>query len=333
MDLDTGKAVVEGLAALPTLKECTLRLGRQPNDDLRALAQRGSKSMTNSFSESGFPYESLPEELRVRILSFTHLGSRGSYHDRYKLLRIERNRLVKGNLKYIHRPTCCSRCTETFADCCCPTTHASYSKSCECRLIRPELFLVGKTVYKDALRVLYSENCFDILQDPQETVLFLSRLPPGALKFIRRIQFRFSERQVRGWKRNGLTQQWNSLVAFIQQNLNLSNLLIVVNLQAVADICLWNDEDEDAGNRFVYDVYFQLANGLCSLPGLCDLHFVLGWFADLEPVLEKKVMGEAYDSMKGNKTPKVPSSATCSDCLKFSSRARCRACRIPSWHH
>ena len=333
IDLDTGKAIVEALSALPTLNACTIRLGRQPNDDLNALARTTSQSMTGSFPEQkGFPYERLPEELRNHILSFTHIGSRGSYHDRYKLLRIQRNKLGKGDLKYLHPQICCWDCADTRTDCCCcPTVNASYSASCECRLVPIRLCLVSRTMYMDALRILYSENCFDFLQDPEATVSFLGRLPPVALKFIRRIQFRFSEGQVMRWKRNRLIQQWQVLIAFIQQNLNVPNLLIVVNLEAIRDMCLWN-EDEDAGNRSVYDLYFELAAALCSLTGLCDLHFVLGWFTDLEPVLERKVMGEAYDSTKGNKYSKVSSSSTRSRCLEFPSEAPCRACRIPRWH-
>jgi len=330
-NLDTGKAVVEPLAYLPVLRECTLRLGRQPNNDLRALARQTSQSLTRAVPEAGFPFDSLPEELRVRILSFSHLGSLGSYHGGYKLLRIEDNRLAKGNREPVPRPICCSGCTETFADCCCPTAYASYSASCECRLFPLELFLVSKTMYRDTLRTMYSENCFDFVQNPEITVSFLSRLPAGALTFIRRIQFRFSQEQVQRWYIDGLRDHWNRLVAFVQRNLHLSNLLIVVNLQAVYDICLWHDSDEDEV-RFVYEIYCQITGALCALHGLCDLHFLLGWFTDLEPILERQVMGEAYDSSQGNRYSKVPSSATCAMCLQLPSNASCMKCGVPSWH-
>src|SRR5262249_40196883 len=155
----SGSQVMKAFAALPVLKECTIRLGRRRNNDLRSLARDTSLRMTRAFvPKPHFPYERLPQELRLRILDFTHLRAHGAYHDRYKPLRIEQSKLVKGNVIHVHRPICCSKCTETFADCCCPTTRASYSASCECRLLPFDLFLVSKQMYQDALITFYSNN-------------------------------------------------------------------------------------------------------------------------------------------------------------------------------
>lgn len=42
-----------------------------------------------------------------------------------------------------------------------------------------------------------------------------------------------------------------------------------------------------------------------EVSGLLDLHIYLGLFVDLEPVLERYIMGPDYDSTKGNKYPKL----------------------------
>ena len=159
--------------------------------------------MTRAFPEPGCSYESLPKEMRLRILSFTHLSSQaGSYHDPDKIISIQGNKLMKN-----HWLRCCNRCTETYGDGCCPTNYAAYSASCVCRQIPTQLFLVSKTMYSDAFTTLYSENCFEFHQDPEMTISFLCRLPAEASTLIRRIQFRFSVSQVLNWQPRGLEQQ------------------------------------------------------------------------------------------------------------------------------
>ena len=72
--------VMGSLRTLPKLKKCRIRLGRQNNTDLQTLAQRTAVEMTNTFIPApGFPFSRLPKELRLEILSYTHLGTPGSY--------------------------------------------------------------------------------------------------------------------------------------------------------------------------------------------------------------------------------------------------------------
>lgn len=318
-DLESGNEVVAPLAALPPLRECTLRIGRQPNNDLRTLARMTSLKMTRTFvPKASFPFEHLPEELRLRVLDFTHLGAEGDYNQRSELLRIEKGKWVNRDVLYFHRPLCCSSCTDTLSDCCCPSAHASYSASCKCRLLPIGLLTANRRVHDDAIRTLYSRNCFDFAQSPVETMNFLMNLSPQSLRSMRRIQFRFRERHVRHWKLDGYDEQWKSLITFIKGNLNLSTLLVTVHLE-VFELCLWTDEE--AENRYVYDLYCEMTAALVVLRGLlCDLHLVFGWFWELEDFFEKQVMGEGYDSSRGNKYSKERG------------RLRSRGWKAPSWH-
>ncbi|MCJ1351023.1 MAG: hypothetical protein MMC33_001005 [Icmadophila ericetorum] len=98
-DLAAGEQVLAPLTNLPKLKACTIRLGRLRNRDLASLAERTSQKMTSTFIPgSGFPFELLPEEIRLRVLQFTHIGPNGPYHDRYEDLFVESGKLIKNLL-------------------------------------------------------------------------------------------------------------------------------------------------------------------------------------------------------------------------------------------
>jgi len=76
-DLESGRQVIESLVILPTLKSCTIRLGRQPNPTLNTLSRETSFRMTNTFvprSPHNLSFAQLPRELRLQILDSTHLG-------------------------------------------------------------------------------------------------------------------------------------------------------------------------------------------------------------------------------------------------------------------
>jgi len=115
------------------------------------------------------------------------------------------------------------------------------------------------------------------------------------LRFIRKIQFRITVKQLKRWYVDGLDAQWLALVSFLKTNLDIEKLSIVINASAAYDLCLW-DDDDDSTNRFVYDVYCSITDGLLLLRGqLENLRFELGWFTGLAPLLAKEVIGERYE--------------------------------------
>ncbi|PSS10877.1 hypothetical protein M430DRAFT_180225 [Amorphotheca resinae ATCC 22711] len=290
-DLDTGRQVIEPLLGLPTLKQCNIRLGRQRNYQLSALAQETSLRMMGLLGPKldPFPFGRLPRELRLYILGFTHLGRRGYRADGDNHLRIQGSKLAcqtDGPL----RKSCCRQCTETLIDCCCPNRRASYSRDCDCRLFPFELALVNRQFHQDAMEVLFSQNCFDFFQDPEETISFLSRLPKGALSYIRRVQFQISEDEVVHWDEWDYSRKWDRLITFVKDNLELSRLSIVIILETW-DLGLFRESEQ---NRFIYDVYCQVTRTSRMIRGVYDIRFELGWFIGLEPLMAKAVMGEKY---------------------------------------
>jgi hypothetical protein len=290
-DLDTGKQVIEPLLRLPTLKQCTIRLGRQRKYELTALARETSLRMMGSpILEPGkFPFGSLPKELRLYILGFTHLGQQGSYADRHSHLRIVRSKLRYQRIGSFWQ-ACCRHCTETLIDCCCPSARSAHSRGCDCRLIPFEVFLVNRPFRQDAMEVLFTQNCFEFVQGPEECIFFFSRLPKGALNYIRRLRFQVSEDEVEHWDEWDCSGKWDRLVKFVKDNIELSVLSIVITFKT-RDLGLLRRHEK---TRFIYDVYCQVTRTMRILGGVYDICFELGWFIGLEPLMAKAVVGDKY---------------------------------------
>lgn len=82
-DKTSGIAVVEPLLTFPTLRGCTIRLGRSFNYELSRLAEEVAARAQTLFVETRgtFPFQRLPTEIRLQILSYTHLSDCNSFSD------------------------------------------------------------------------------------------------------------------------------------------------------------------------------------------------------------------------------------------------------------
>ena len=112
MDLESAHQVVDPLRILPALKSCTIRLGRSRNDELRSLAKKSSLDMTRTtIRPFPFLFEALPKEIRLLILSFTHLSTPGTYAEKFNKLAIRNSRLMRyydPDLEpHFNPPSCC----------------------------------------------------------------------------------------------------------------------------------------------------------------------------------------------------------------------------------
>lgn len=294
VDMKSGSAVLKPLLKFPLLEGCVIRLKRRFNYELYELARATSLRTQCLYHEAQgtFPFQLLPKEIRLHILTYTHLGSHNTYPEVDRLLRIERNKLVKGNSISIQsRKNCCQKCTETLVDCCCVPIRAAYSLTCECRKIPFEILLVSKQMRTDVMEVLMSQNCFDFLQDPEMTVEFLGNLPQGLLRFSRRLQLRFAEGEVQNWNQLGYFKKLTRLVLFMRNHFVLERLSLTVVVESW-DLGCEAETDEDT--RYIYDVYCDIAQALGPLHGLEDLTFELGWFSGLEPLIKEAILGEHH---------------------------------------
>jgi hypothetical protein len=297
--LNSGKAVVEPLLMLPTLNRCTIRLRHQPNYTLNSLARDTSVATTHSLvlPSQPFHFNRLPRELRLHILGYTHLGRHNGYLKRDELIRIQDGKLVRGSGLFVHKGNqCCRKCTHIAIDCCCPSSFAAYSTICVCRRIPCALVYVNREMRQDAITVLLQENCFDFEQDPDKTIEFLSQFPAGSLKYIREIQFRFSELQVKQWGNQNYSQKWLSLVKFIKAHLNVPTLSITV-VADTFDIGMDPHASDESAQRHIYNIYCDITRSLCILGGAGYIKFALGCFGQLESLMSRKVVGKNREEL------------------------------------
>ncbi|KAH6678137.1 hypothetical protein B0J14DRAFT_316038 [Halenospora varia] len=291
-NFESATNIIQALSMLPTLKECSIRLGRKNNHELQAFSRTTSALMINAVQpRTSFPFNHLPPELRLRILSFTDLVSQDVCHKNFNRLVIRNGKLLKSNAINANAMLCCSVCTNTGIDCCCPSLYAASSASCRCRIIPFELFLVSKQMYNHATEVLYSQNIFEFKQDAEETFAFLNDIPRTSLKQIRQVEFSFLVGPPVTMKACFTAKSWRRLMRFIKIHFNIPRLSFRITIDAY-DTCLWNDEENEEENRYVYDMYCDIVRGLRILDGLEDVRFELDWLTDLAPFLEWEVLGE-----------------------------------------
>ncbi|EPE33218.1 hypothetical protein GLAREA_06230 [Glarea lozoyensis ATCC 20868] len=297
--LNSGKAVVEPLLMLPTLNRCTIRLNNRPNYALNSLARDVSVATTQSLvlPSRPFPFDRLPRELRLHVLGYTHLGRHNGYLKRDELIRIQDGKLVRGSRSTVHKGNqCCRQCTHIAIDCCCPSSFAAYSITCVCRRLPSALVYVNREMRQDALTVLLRENCFDCEQDPDKSIEFLSQFPAGRLKYIREIQFRFSESGVKHWGNQNYSEQWLSLVKFIKARLNVPALSITV-VTDTFDLGMDPHSSDEGVQRHIYNIYCDITRSLCVLDGIGHIKFELGCFGQLESLMSRKVVGKDREEL------------------------------------
>ncbi|CAH0050906.1 unnamed protein product [Clonostachys solani] len=131
-------------------------------------------------------------------------------------------------------------------------------------------------------------------------------MPVQLLERFKRITFDVEKGDVFRWRY--CQPEWPRLISFLGKYYNPSNLLISIN--ATHDLAIANRfVINGAGEPFlrdIYDAYVEIARSIKKgFPGLGDFHLSFSIFLQLEPVLEKFVMGPDYDSSRGNRYSKA----------------------------
>ncbi|CAG9982763.1 unnamed protein product [Clonostachys byssicola] len=310
-DLDTAQRVVEPMSSLPRLRECSIRLGRSKEYSLRSLAQSTALELTRGVERKKPPtlsFSSLPQEIRLRILWFTNLGPGGTFlkgtHDELETIHVVRGRFAHEIGYRRGLRTCCLDCSFTKLHCSCPLNFASYSASCCCRVLPLELFLVSQQMHVDAVEIFFSTNTFEFRGPFSDTQKMLETLSLRSLKQLRHLVFDMSFSNP--YFRDHDQLQWHSLLSFMNKHCNISQLCIAIDLFSDNDAVL-ESEDEARTIEIIYHGCVALVRAvkteLSTSP--TDFHVELGISWDLEPVLEKYIMGPEYDSKNGNRYSKT----------------------------
>ncbi|KAH6847637.1 hypothetical protein B0I37DRAFT_148518 [Chaetomium sp. MPI-CAGE-AT-0009] len=178
--LEIARLATAPIALFPQLKSCHVRLGKIPNYPLQQLAQEavlrnrdhGSRSPVRLEPKGiQFPLMSLPTEVRLRVLEYTDLITpwkevTWSRQDRGYQVCLPPCR--NGEDPHVHHGCRLSRCdpgddhVENWQSpgCFCRRRHAAFSLICNCWCPPTNLFLVCRTLRREAELIFFSHNHF-----------------------------------------------------------------------------------------------------------------------------------------------------------------------------
>ncbi|KAK7217507.1 hypothetical protein V2G26_005510 [Clonostachys chloroleuca] len=153
---------------------------------------------------------------------------------------------------------------------------------------------------------LYHWSCcsFRFAPDFSHTINMLSNIAPESLKRLRCIEFNFD--WSKNWDAN--KSEWCRLLRLMADQCRHSRLFIKITVDTMdSEAARMTEEEEDMDSfmRMCYASYVDIVRSIReSRLVLQDFHLFLPLFWDLEPVLERYVMGPDYDSKRGNRYPK-----------------------------
>ena len=325
---ETAELVVKGLLALPPLKDCAIRLGREPNIRLKSLAERAVLYLTGrSSSLDQFPFLDLSQELQLIVLSYTNLVTgRGIICTKsgfYQYRSCHNNGCavaIEPVMKYDSKGS--------FTKCFCSQAHAAFSIRCTCEDYPSSHFLVSREYRQVALQVFFGQNRFNVRWDvprPQDehrdcalNLPTLWWLPIVSLPFLKSLVLEidsaipeYSLRSPDDW------QQWLQSLATLRQNANLPALTLDIRMEEPFWHSSLDIHPEGLDARYAVDmrkIYTQFYAPVAMLRGLKAIFIWMNWNKDFgvvdgrqeqEQALETLVMGERYNSWKLGKGKRV----------------------------
>ncbi|KUI64352.1 hypothetical protein VM1G_11165 [Cytospora mali] len=282
--IQAARSVTMSLLRLPRLKDCSIRLCHEPDQQLQQLAHETvlrarhvippsspwAPSLVEQPSSNSPPQLlRLPPELRLRILQYTDLITpwaevRWSLQHQGFIVGTTHcaNQEFMGETCPPSRHFGCQfhRCDLTFPrpspGCFCRKRHSASSSTvaCKCWTSPQALFLVCKTLYKDAQAVFYSGNrfvVFDRHSDPPwnreverdslvgdnegypyprlgASIFLRERVPKDCLHHLRFLELVFPAWDHDVWptEGQGVLQDWKDTLEWARDKLNVGGLTV-----------------------------------------------------------------------------------------------------------
>ncbi|KAF8886878.1 hypothetical protein CPB84DRAFT_1949271, partial [Gymnopilus junonius] len=318
-DMAAAQMVVQPMRILPKVAEFSIRLGQSPFIEWRNIAEDTVLLLTDCRGTRSEPFRflDLPKELQRDILCRTDLVSQyildvngylNEYHSRRGIEPFEQG-----------DTTCCLQCSDAADACCCPSNHAAFSSvQCTCWVYPAALFQVSKDIWQEAMVIFFSKNKFIIWEEPwpldkrpgmRQALSFFKKLPPLALENLRWIRFNLIGDYPLDVPEGSIPLAgWKEMAKFVADKMDTRKLTVELDLR-------YDHEDPD-----VYDIetevqreknwksYQNMAEVFYFKDGLKDFFVHLASPYEIrgvidarvrkerERILEKRIMGEGYDS-------------------------------------
>ena len=301
-DLETAEEVVRPLRCLPApLKDCAIRLGQKPDYQRRRLAEITVMQAMARWSiedlTAPFRFTQLPREIQRQILEETDLVAP------YDL---------EWDLDFgLLSADCCRHCTDSLEICCCSSQHAAFSTTCICWKMPTAIFQMSHQVRTYAIQIFYSRNHFTVTRGTLWD--FLTRLPHDAWPCLRSLTWMvpaFRSDYILANK-DEERSRWGRTIDLMVRYPRLAELSLTIDMTSelkmggdpYMDLVKYPDEEQA-----MWEAYQRFLEPLSQLGLLKDLFVHLSWPMDddedrhrREQILEKRVMGDMYDSVARGK--------------------------------
>lgn len=280
--VDLANELLESLSVLPVLKSCDIRLSKEPDARLSRMAHDTSLQLCGIRRPYLTPpvgkttFVTLPRELRLRILEYTNLITPSKevwwsrYQRQYSWRALSSGHRYYNDDAWSYYDECSDlgRCTfrnTSFrkvplgspAGCFCTRRHGAYSSLCPCWAAPgPALFLVCRTLCRDAQLVFFSGNSFVIhdfsascdaeyslryhwtalvqegldlpgdISYPHDrlgaSIFFRDVIPSHCISYLRSLEMSFPARVERGWPTPDCPamQDWCETVDWLKNKIN-----------------------------------------------------------------------------------------------------------------
>lgn len=310
------RLAVAPLVNLSPLRGCHIRLCKTPHHELEQIARKSVFqaraiadpeepvcTLRNAAAGSGSMLMSLPRELRFRILEYTDLITP------WKEVRWSREHrgylpsLVHCNYQdcpaKLHHGCQFRRCWTGFVSpefgdprpqvgCFCRIRHAAFSFNCRCWSPPTDLFLVCRTLYKDAQVVFFSGNRFvvhdHLLYTPWNapsigeypydrfavSEFLRNVMSIDCLHLIRSLEISFPPYDHEVWPRDGCLalQDWVETIRLIKERINLGGLTLRLTMFDAPGSSGWPEAREDMTKPQAREILQAYTRILAPLAGL-----------------------------------------------------------------
>ena len=252
VDLEAARRAVEPFLSSPTLRDCSIRLGQQPDSTLQDMArQTATRAVGYHFIQpmSPFRFLDLPQELRRQILEYTDLvtplcevewNPEKGFYVRFSFWRC-------GGIwdcpPQFHHSCQFRNCWDyPNVHCFCRRYHSAYSSKCNCWSPPTSLFLACHALREDAQAIFFMKNRFVITPSKGsnsvadgtptrlEVSIFLTKIVPpdvlGFLTFLEVVFPPFDEDYLR--PNEPAYQDWLQTIDYVKDKLYLPTLTLRV---------------------------------------------------------------------------------------------------------
>ena len=349
-DLEAARAVARPLldGSLPTLGECNIRISQHVDLAMNQIASQVAKHATGysvTGTEPTFRFLDLPWEIRHRILQYTDLTT--PFHEIYWNPHNGYYVVHTMDYQWQIRPEdhhgslfrdCWQRLQVRDLGCFCSRYHSVYTKHCQCWQPPTSLFLVCKSLAREAQDVFFSNNKFiitpidgcgraptTILPRFEASTFMQEIIPSQCLHLLRFLEIVFPPLDEEYLApRGSALKDWEHTMEHLQDKLNLPSLTLRVYFADFYSTCHATLFRKQLGRkegtakvgraymRTIHPLQKPKANRLRKL----FVHAAWPWMwtekgqntarksrwivdtdvFNLERRLERRVMGEEYDS-------------------------------------